>query len=533
MEPADADVIIVGAGAAGAAAAWRLSAGGLGTVCLERGDWQQREDMPATSDEWEILRQTKWHPSPAQRKLPFDLEIDAQESMIKPLACATVGGSTIMWSCHFPRFHPSDFCTQTLDGVGDDWPIAYDDLLPYYKLNEQMMGVSGLAGNPSYPSDTPTRLPPMPLSEGARRIASAFNTLGWSWWPAELAINSVPYGHGRGGCVHCGPCELNCPHSAKATSDLVYWPLAIEAGAQLITRARVIKILADKNDAACGVIYKDNSGVEHRLTAPIVVLAGNAIGSARLLHLSANRSNPNGLANRSGLIGKRLMLHPLARVTGLFEDRIDGHKGLSAGTFVSHHFYETDPDRDFKRGFKMQALGTHGPALTALGSLGRKVAWGTDHHQEFARHFGRAYSISICSDDMPDTQNQVVLSKTMVADDGLPAAKMIYKIPDEARNALNYGLDRATTALREAGCYETFETKTLPDAGFHLMGTARMGEQRETSVLNKWCESHEIKGLFVVDGAAFVTAAAVNPTNTIQALALRAADHILDSNQRN
>ena len=141
MELADADVIIVGAGAAGAAAAWRLSAGGLQTVCLERGDWQQREDMPATSDDWEILRQTNWHPSPAQRKLPFDLEIDAQESMIKPLACATVGGSTIMWSCHFPRFHPSDFCTQTLDGVGDDWPITYDDLLPYYKLNEKMMGV--------------------------------------------------------------------------------------------------------------------------------------------------------------------------------------------------------------------------------------------------------------------------------------------------------------------------------------------------------------------------------------------------------
>ncbi len=128
---------------------------------------------------------------------------------------------------------------------------------------------------------------------------------------------------------------------------------------------------------------------------------------------------------------------------------------------------------------------------------------------------------------MPDLQNQVSLSDTLIADDDLPAAKMIYRIPDDARKALDYGLGMAAEALRHAGCYDTFETQTLPDAGFHLMGTARMGHDPETSVTNEWCESHDIKGLFVIDGGAFVTAAAVNPTNTIQAISLRTSDHIL------
>ena len=201
--------------------------------------------------------------------------------------------------------------------------------------------------------------------------------------------------------------------------------------------------------------------------------------------------------------------------------------GISAGSFVSHHFYETDGTRNFKRGFKMQALGTHGPAMTASGSMGRRIVWGNNHHNDFLRHFGHVYSLSICSDDMPDLANQVALSERITADDGLPAARMIYKIPFSAKKALKFGMKMAKKALLRAGCYETFANPTLPEAGFHLMGTARMGNSPEKSVVNKWCEAHDVQGLFVIDGSAFVTAAAVNPTNTIQALALRTADYLL------
>jgi len=525
-------VIIVGAGAAGSAAAWRLSVGGMRVLCLERGNWQEENSFPGTKDDWEILRQTEWSPNPNQRRQLFDLEIDSENSDIKPLACAAVGGSTIMWSCHFPRFHPSDFCTQTLDQVGDDWPIRYEQLLPYYRLNERMMGVSGLTGNPAYPDDSPLRLRPIPLSEGGRRIAVAFNALGWSWWPADLAINSEPYGNKRGACTNCGPCELNCPQKAKATTDVVYWPLAITAGAKLLTGARVTRVETDSSGAASGVVYLDEAGRSHRIRAKRVMLAGNGIGTARLLHLSYQKSHQNGLANSSGLVGKRLMLHPLARVTGLFHEAISGHKGITAGSFVSHYFYETDPKRGFRRGFKLQAIGTQGPAMVASGSMGKPITWGVNHHSEFLRHFDRGYSISVCSDDMPQESNQVTLSSKLKADDGLPAAGISYRTPQEAKKALAMGVDKAKQALAQAGCYETIENHSLPEAGFHLMGTTRMGNDRESSVVNQWGETHDVRGLFVIDGSVFVTAAAVNPTNTIQAIALRAADHILSTSGR-
>ena len=528
MNHSNIDVIIVGAGAAGGAAAYRLASAGIRVVCIEQGDWHASDDLPATLEDWEILRQTRWNPNPNIRREAFDNRIDDSESAIKPLMFNGVGGSTIMWSCHFPRFHPSDFASHTLDGVGDDWPLSYDELSPYYALNEKMMGVSGLNGNPAYPVDDAHRLPPLPLSEGARQIATAFNKLGWSWWPADLAINSSPYGAGRGACNHCGPCEMNCPHKAKATTDIVYWPQALKLGAQLIVQSTVKKVITNEDESVSGVIYTDRKGDSQRLYAPVVMLAANAVGTARLLLLSANKKNPNGLANSSGLVGKRLMLHPLARVTGLFDVPVHGHTGLTAGSFVSHHFYETDPDRGFLRGFKLQAMGTPGPAMTATGGLGRVVPWGASHHHSFERYFSHAYSISICSDDMPQDSNRVELSDAAFADDGLPIAKMVYKRPLAAKQALGHGRQKATQALEMAGCYETIQMPEISDAGFHLMGTAKMGNEADNSVLDRWGESHDITGLFVIDGAAFVTAAAVNPTNTIQALALRAADQIIE-----
>ena len=180
----------------------------------------------------------------------------------------------------------------------------------------------------------------------------------------------------------------------------------------------------------------------------------------------------------------------------------------------------------------MQALGTHGPALTALGSLGRRAPWGRDHHTVFSQIFGHAYSLSICAEDAPDPENRITLSDSLTGSDGLPAARMVYKIPAEAKQALDFGRDRAREILALAGAQSFIEMKTIPEAGFHLMGTTRMGRNRETSVLDEWCEAHDLTGLFVTDGSAFVTGAAANPTNTLQALALRAADRIAATRSR-
>lgn len=528
MAEMETDVVVVGAGAGGAAATWRLASRGIRVVCLEQGDWvDPAASAPAADPAWEVVRQYGWNPNPNQRAAPADDPIDDRDSEIKPLCFNGVGGSTVMWSCHMPRFHPSDFRVRTLDGVGADWPLDYDELSPYYDLNEAMMGVAGLAGHTAYPPTTAPRLPPVGLSPGARRVAEAMNRLGISWWPAEIAINTGPARGEVGRCNNCGPCELHCPRRAKGAVDLGYWPEALAHGARLITGARVTQVLVNAQGAACGVLWQGADGSMQRLRAARVIVAANGIFTPRLLLLSARKTHPRGLANRSGLVGAGLMLHPLARVTGLLDEPAEGHRGIAAGALVSHHFYETDPARGFARGIKLQALGTHGPALTALGSLGARMPWGSAHHAAFGRTFGHAISLSICAEDMPHAENRIALSDRVTTRDGQPAARMVYRIPAEARAALDFGRNRARDILTEAGARDFIEMPTVSNAGFHLMGTARMGADRETSVVDRWGQAHDVPGLYVADASVFASSAAVNPTNTLQALALRLADRLI------
>jgi len=522
-----ADVLVVGAGAGGAAAAWRLASGGLSVVCLEQGGHVAPEEAATLRDDWELLRQGPWHPNPNVRRGPADYPVDDTDCPIRPLMFNGVGGSTVMWSCHMPRFHPSDFRMRTLDGVGADWPVSYADLEPYYGLNERMTGVSGLAGDPAYPPRPSPTTPPAPFGPAERRVAAAFDRLGWSWWPADLAINTRPYGEGRGACNHCGPCELGCPSRAKGTADATYWPAALAAGARLVAGARVARITLDAAGRADGALWIDRMGALRRQRARVVVLAANGLGTPRLLLLSDEARHPRGLGNGADLVGRHLMLHPLARVAARFDEPVAGHRGITAGALVSHHFYETDRNRGFVRGFKLQLLRSHGPALVALGSQLGRMPWGAGHHARFRDVFGRTAALSVCSDDLPDPENRVTLHPTLSDGDGLPAPRMAYRVGREARAALDHGMDRAEEALREAGAVEVLRTPLVADAGFHLMGTARMGTDPGASVADPWGRVHGVPNLVLADASVFVTAAAVNPTHTLQALALRAADGII------
>lgn len=530
------DVVVVGAGASGAAATWRLATLGISVLCLEQGDWVNPATSPSCADDWEIHRQKQWHPSPEQRNAATDYPVDATHSAIRPWFFNAVGGSTVLWSCHIPRFHATDFTMFSDDGVGDDWPIRLGDLQAYYSINENMMGVAGLAGYPDYHDGGEDkcqvkRTPPASIGKHGRLMAAAFERLGWSWWPADLAIRTgnpeASQAAMKHSCNNCGPCELHCPRTAKASVDTRYWPLALAAGAQLRTGARVFGIETDKRGSAIQAVrYWDRSGVAHTVTTKNLMLGANGLGTPRLLMLAAGGQHPNGLANRSGLLGKRLMMHPLARVTGQFAEATESYRGITAGALVSHHFYASDHSRGFRRGFKLQMLGSAGPALVALGSLGQPMPWGDKHHEYFTQWFNHSISLSICCDDLPENSNRVELDSNRSDSDGLPGVRVFYKTGENSRHSLNFGIDKAKQVMLEAGAFNTIIMSSVPDSGFHLMGTCRMGHDPENSVLNPWCESHDVKGLFVIDSSAFVTAAAVNPTNTLQALALRAADHL-------
>ncbi len=482
-------------------------------------------DYPSTKRNWEVLRQHEYHVSPNVRQLAADYPINDKDSPIAIANFNAVGGGTILYSAHFPRFHPSDFKVRALDGVADDWPIDYVQLEPFFSENDRMMGISGIAGDPAYPP-IEGLLPPVALGRMGETIGKGFNKLGWHWWPSYSAIITRPY-RGREKCINLGPCNTGCAQGAKSSVDITYWPYALRNGVKLKTRCRVREITVNKVGRATGVIYYDESGAECRQKARLIIVACNGVGTPRLLLNSVSKCFPDGLANRSGVVGKNLMLHPLGYVEGVFDEPLKSHLGPQGCCIFSHEFYETDTRRGFVRGYTMHVLRGPGPIETALsGLIRREIPWGVGHHQAFAARFGRTVGMAIIVEDLPDLHNSVTLDPVLTDSNGIPAPRITYKISDNSRKMLAHGLDRGKEVMVAAGSSKPLAFGPVRDTGWHLMGTARMGTDPKNSVVNEWGRSHDVENLFIVDSSIFITSGAVNPVSTIQALALYIADKI-------
>jgi YD repeat-containing protein len=521
------DVLIIGAGASGAAVAWRLAEAGMRVVCLEQGGWVDPQTLPGLGADWELRRHTDFSADPNVRRLAEDYPVNNADSDYAPLMYNAVGGSTIHWSAHFPRFHPSDFRVRSLDGVADDWPLDYDELAPYYELNDRMIGVSGLAGDPANPQRTPRQTPPLPLGRMGETVAGAFDRLGWHWWPSDAAIISAPYGEGRQPCNLCGPCDLGCPNGARSSADVTYWPLALRLGVELRTGCRVREITVDSQGRARGALYYDARGQLQEQTAPLVIVAANGVGTPRLLLNSRSRHFPDGLANRSGLVGKNLMFHCFAVIAGALPENVESHKGPIGACIFSHEFYETDLSRGFVRGYQLQVGRQSGPVTVALGGLGTAgLPWGAEHHAAFARRFGHMALIGVMGEDLPEEHNEVTLDPSLTDAHGIPAPLVRYRLSANSRAMLNHGVARATEVMAAAGGTDILVANPMHKSGWHLLGTCRMGDDPARSVTDRWGRAHDVPNLFVVDGSLFVTSAVGNPTTTIQALALRTADYI-------
>lgn len=515
------DVAIIGAGCGGAAFAWQIKrqAPHLKVLCLERGGWPDHEHMPANGMRWQRAILEDWASNPnlrlkaGQYHGSNDHPIDEDNSVFKPLMWNGVGGSTVAWAAHFPRLHPSDFRTRSLDGVGDDWPFGYFDLEPWYDLNDEIMGVAGLNGDPAYPPKSRRAMPPLPFGAVANRAARAFSDLGWHWWPVDAAINSTAH-DGRAACNHCGPCLIGCIPKAKASVDLTYWPKAIALGVELRTNAtaRNIEIEAGR---ATGVTYADQSGIELFQPAQAVVVAGNGIGTARLL-LASGIESP--------ALGRNLMFHPAAYVRGLFKDPLDGPVGPVGCSIYSHEFYETDRSRGFERGVHLQ-LSRENALLVQASRL--SPLWGYQPQAQLREEFLHTMPILVLAEDLPEAHNRVSLTREMQSD-GLPGVKLDYTISERARKSLDFGLARAEEVLRAAGAYRTIRVSPAPLTGWHLLGTARMGTDPETSVTDSRARCHKVPNILVADGSLFPTVGAANPASTIGAVALKLAARLAE-----
>jgi choline dehydrogenase-like flavoprotein len=525
-----AEVLVIGAGPAGAFASKRLAQAGFKVVCLEQGDWVDTSTYPGDRPEFEMLIGKQWSFDPNVRGMPSDYPVNVTESDVDPLMYNAVGGSSIVFGAHWMRFLPSDFRVGSLDGVADDWPITYEDVRPYYERVDVDMAASGLEGDPAYPPTWSPPLPALPIGKVGLAAARGFDRLGWHWWPGSNAIASRPYRSLRP-CALRGTCDYGCPEGAKASVNAAIWPDALEAGVRLITGARVRELPVNSQGLVTGAVWIDRDGREHLQRADVVMLAANGIGTPRLLLLSKSGLFPNGLANSSGMVGRRLMMHPYAEVYGVFEEDLESWTGPFGQCIYSLEFTETDASRGFVRGAKWAAMPTGGP-LSILDRVGwgpTEERWGASLHPMMREWLGHTIEWGIIAEDLPDENNRVQLDDSLTDSDGIPAPKVTYENSENTKRMLKYHVARAIEANEAAGAIKTYAPGILRGTGWHLLGTARMGDDPSRSVVDQWGQSHDVPNLYVVDGSTFVTCSSVNPTATVCALALRSTEHAVET----
>jgi choline dehydrogenase-like flavoprotein len=528
------DVLVIGSGMGGAAATKVLAEAGLKVVCLEQGRWPQEYGHPHNSPDWEWQRtHGRWHTAPNVRRAPEDYPIESRDE--EPLMWNGVGGSTVHFTATWPRYRPSDFVKGREHGFSPDWPLTYESLEPFYEINDRDVGTSGYAGDPGRPPRTGFGTPPLSPNPYGKVVAKGLEKLGWHWWMMDMAVISQDH-DGRKACNYCGNCQSGCNRGSLADVSVTHWPKSIRAGAELRTNARVEKIETDASGRATGAVYIDmRTGARYFQAADVVILAANGIGTPRLLFLSENAQFPHGLANQSGLVGKNLMHHGLALVEMWVEPITNTYQNVVSAAYIIEEFAETDVTRGFLNGVTLHVVRMNGAGYQAAGShTGNVAPWGAGHHEWFKRHFAHGVCILVVGEDLPLEENRVTLSDTLRDSSGLPAPKVEYRLHPNDRKIVDFGIDRALDLSKALGAFETKVNRFLNPEGryapgaWHLLGTCRMGNDPQTSVVNRWQQAWDVPNLYIMDGSPMVTSAAVNPTSTIGAMTVRAASYLRD-----
>ncbi len=534
------DVCIVGGGASGLVAAKELTEAGLTACVLERGPWYKREDF-ALGDELVYKRRNFFWPTVELEPRTWRPNADSPTELLSTKTqtfsnAMCVGGGTIHYSGLSWRFHESDFRVKSEDGpvtgaTIEDWPVSYDDMEPFYEKAEWTVGVSGKGW--SSPFDPP-RKRDYPVGPAARNSPGAAlergaRKLGLHPFPTPLAILTGDY-DGRPGCIGKGMCSsYGCPVGAKSSTLESLLPKALATGRLEIRPLCLAReITLDRDGRASGVTYFNAEGEEEHQPARLVVMAAGGVETARLLLLSESARFPQGLANRSGLVGRNLMFHsPGVTLVVTFPEPLDGHKGTSS-TRVLHDFYRTDTRRGFIRGGFMHPRAHGGdPIELALRPIHGK-RWGKEH-KDSMRETWRHYLHSHCTgESLPVESNAVDLDPEVTDCYGLPVARVTYTSHENDVRLAAYLGERSREIYEAAGATRIIvpkpETRKLHN---HQMGTCRMGNDPEASVVDKWCRSHDVSNLFIVDASVFVTSAGLNPTLTIEANAFRVCDYMV------
>jgi choline dehydrogenase-like flavoprotein len=500
------DVLIVGAGATGALVALRMAARGLTVVVLEAG--------PRFSG-YTALQNTEANAGKIMWSEPRKF---VGSDFVVPKTGMGVGGGTLPWLGVVPRFHRDDFRTFSTEGVGADWPIGYDDLRPHYETVEREFGVAGECG-PFAPEPYTLPMPPHRMNWHGQVLARGARKLGARPFAPPIAINSVER-DGRPACISCGWCGSGCPTEAKATAANTFLARAERLGARIISEAFVHRVNYDHSqNRVTGVTYLDPERREHSILAKVVVLAGHAIETPRLLLLSANDTFSDGLANSSGLVGKNLMSHPTWQVFGTFDEPVNAFKGMQMGHVMVQDYYRPDSRNGYARGFILLSYMATPITFANLSGLmfGQEL-------KDFLYEYAHTAAWWAHAEGLPDERNTITLDPELRDARGLPAARVTYHWGDNDVKLVAAARDKAADMMAASGARKVHIGLNY---GAHAMGSCRMGRDAKSSVVNEFCQTHDVNNLYICDTSVFVTSAGVNPTLTAMAIADRAAGHIV------
>lgn len=509
----EVDFVVVGTGAGGGTVTCKLASAGFRVVACEAGPfWRPLEDF--ASDEKE------------QQKLYWkDERISAGVDPIQLGANNSgkgVGGSTVHFTMLTPRFRPEWFKCRSALGYGVDWPLAWEDIEPYYDEVEDMLQV---AGPISYPWGRRARRYPRrahELNAAALVLAQGCERMGIPWSPAPVATLSSPRGRAHP-CVYRGFCVSGCSTNAKQSVLVTWIPRAIECGAEIRDLSMVGRIEIDPSGRATGVHYW-RQGEWRFQRARQIVVAACSIETPRLLLNSACPAFPHGLANNEGLVGKYLMVHSNHGVYGELDDEIRWYKAPPC-LAVTEHWNYTDEGKDFPGGY---LIASQGPLVREWGI---KVAvskglWGMSLRKEMTRYNHMA-GLKIVGEVEPSERNSVdVIDEP--DDHGLKIPKVTFSFSANDRKLIDHARAFMRRTLEAVGARNVW----AEDDTAHLMGGCRMGFTRKDSVTDSHGRTWEIPNVWICDGSLFPTAGGANPSLTIMALAARIGDHITAAARR-
>jgi choline dehydrogenase-like flavoprotein len=539
-------------------AAYALSKAGADVVLLEAGGpWYASKDSKMLVPNYQSPRRgasTRYRPFGEFDACDGGWEIEgepyttAQGSRFLWWRARMLGGRTNHWGRISLRFGPDDFKRKSIDGLGDDWPISYQDVAPYFDRVDRLIGLYGSKeGIPNEP-DGIFQPPPAPRCYELL-VKKASDRLKITCIPARLSIITKPL-NGRMACHYCGQCNRGCATKANFSSpDVLIAPALATGKLTLLTNSMVREVLIGRDGRATGVSYVNRlTGEETEVRARVVVLAASALESARILLNSRTPKFPQGVANSSGTVGKYITDTTGTDAAGYIpamESHVAHNEDGVGGMHVYMPWWLDNKKLDFPRGYHIEVWGgLYPPGAGFMGGIQRYPSgggYGKQLKDDYRRYYGATIGFSGRGEMIPNDDSYCEIDPTVVDRFGIPVLRFHWKWTDHELNQVRHMHQTFRALIQEMGgqVFNPMPTKeqdyNIATGGqiIHELGGIRMGNDPKTSVLNSNCQAHDVKNLFVADGGPFVSQANKNPTWTIIALAWRTSDYIADQMKKN